>query len=106
MSTDATTDTPEAPKLKIRFRVALAIAAERGNSKGTLTRDQAKLLRSWLLNPNPNQPAPEDVEAIAFAIGKDNAVVPNDATLGTFDWAAFFAFIEKILPIILALLGG
>lgn len=103
-STDAPNPAPAPAKIRVLFRVALAIASLRAQSKGAINHDQAKLLRAWLLSPNV--PAEADVADIAFQLGKDNAVIPADAQIGTFDWAAFLAFIEQILPIILALLGG
>jgi hypothetical protein len=90
----------------MKFHLALRTVARLARRRGKISSEQFDALTTAVpvLADGPDSAA-GDLAQTAFEIGVNDGTFDGATPLGKINWANFFAFLEKILPIILQLIS-
>lgn len=91
----------------MKYETALNAASRIAHRQGKITREQFKAIQDCLADKSPGC-ACEDCEAVSISAAMDNGQLTAEqaANPKAINWQGLLAFIQALLPIILAIIGG
>lgn len=91
----------------ISFRTALDASSRIGRRQGTINREEFKAIQAALPDTKPDC-ACADCEAVSIqaAVDSGHLTAEQAANPKTINWAGLLAFIQALLPLILAIING
>jgi len=89
----------------MKFHLAIRTVARLARRRGEISSEQFNALATAVpVLADSEDSVAADLAQTAFEIGVNDGTINGATPLGKINWANFFAFLEKILPIILQLI--